>query len=71
MLLAMALALGFIIGYIVSLFIGREEIAETVHIVDEGGTPYLFLELNDEVELLYDKKYVKFKIHDKSFISQK
>lgn len=38
---------------------------------DEFGSPYLFLELSEKIDVLSKKKRVTFEVDDKSFLSQK
>lgn len=64
---------GMLIGKFISSLDHKSKLVGTLQIIesDELEQPYIFLELNDEVETLLDKKYVHMDIKFKSQTSQK
>lgn len=62
------LLIGILIGRLITLLQMNSKSAGTLQVIesDELEQPYIFLELNDEVETLCDKKYVHMDIKWKS-----
>lgn len=75
LMLALVLILIFIIGFAIGLifarYVGKKETYGTLRIdrSDPDG-PYLFLELDRNVEALSKQKHVVFNVLDKNYISQ-
>lgn len=70
--LVIVLGIGILIGSIVTILIQRSKTAGTLLVVNsDEGDPYLLLELNTHVRLLYGKHYVTMKVHNKNLISHK
>ena len=61
-------AVGILIGSLITTFVNKSKLVGTLQVVesDELEQPYIFLELNDEVETLCDKKYVHMDVKCKS-----
>lgn len=62
------LLIGILLGRLVTLLQMNSKSAGTLQVIesDELEQPYIFLELNDEVETLFDKKYVHMYVKWKS-----
>lgn len=62
------LLIGILLGRLVTLLQMNSKSAGTLQVIesDELEQPYIFLELNDEVETLFDKKYVHMDVKWKS-----
>ena len=70
--LVIVLGIGILIGSIVTILIQRSRTAGTLLVVDsDEGDPYLLLELNRDVQLLYGKQYATMKVHNKNLVSHK
>lgn len=59
---------GILIGNLITSFVNKSKLVGTLQVIesDELEQPYIFLELNDEVEMLCDKKYVHMDVKWKS-----
>lgn len=62
------LLIGILIGRLITLVQMNSKSVGTLQVIesDELEQPYIFLELNDEVETLCDKKYVHMDVKWKS-----
>lgn len=70
--LAIIFFIGLLLGSCASTLLCRTYTAGTLHIIkEEGESPYLYLELNEDVHTLYGKKQVNMKVCDKTVNSQK
>lgn len=70
--LLIVLGIGILIGSIVTILIQRSRTAGTLLVVDsDEGDPYLLLELNRDVQLLYGKQYATMKVDNKNLVSHK
>lgn len=70
--LVIGLGIGILIGTIITIIIQRSRTAGTLLVVDtDEEEPYLLLELNTDVRLLYGKHYATMKVHNKNLISHK
>lgn len=60
--------IGILIGNLITSFVNKSKLVGTLQVIesDELEQPYIFLELNDEVEMLCDKKYVHMDVKWKS-----
>ena len=62
--------IGILVGCVVTLSIFRMRSVGSLRIdtSDPDDGPYLFLELSKDVSVVYQKRYVTFKVNTKSFI---
>ena len=70
--LVIVLGIGILIGSIVTILVQRSRTAGTLLVVNsDEGDPYLLLELNRDVQLLYGKQYATMKVDNKNLVSHK
>ena len=61
---------GILVGSVITLFVFRMRSVGSLRIdtSDPEDGPYLFLELTKDVGIVYQRKYVTFKVNTKSYI---
>lgn len=67
------LFIGFILGIIIAIIIFRCRIVGSLRVdnSDPSENPYIFLELEHNLDAVYKKKYVVLKVKIKDFIPRK
>ena len=70
MVLLIIFGIGILIGFVCATIAIRTKSVGSlrVDISDSDDSPYLFLELSKDIEEIYRKKYVMFKVSLKNFI---
>ncbi len=74
MSLVIGLAIGLIVGVLLSEFIFRDKVVGSLRVdeTDLDGGPYLFLELDRSfADSIYKRRYIRLRVKLKNHISQK
>ena len=70
MVLLIIFGIGILIGFVCATITTRTKSVGSLRVdtSDSDNSPYLFLELSKDIEEIYRKKYVTFKVSLKNFI---